>query len=77
MIVLESFGKGKDVKSIRIKLFFTKRQAKEYCDKQMLENNTSLEFWQTAEMIDENTMYELKQFKNIKYDNRTKEKTKS
>ncbi len=75
MIVMETFGKHKQTFAVRIKLFLTRKSAELYCQ-EASDNVTSDGFWQYAELIDEGTMYELKQAKNLKYENRTKETAK-
>jgi uncharacterized HAD superfamily protein len=72
---METFGKHEQTFAVRIKLFLTRKSAEKYCQ-EASDNVTSDGFWQYAELIDEGTMYELKQAKNIKYDNRNKKKEK-
>ena len=75
MIVLETFGRHQQTVAVRIKLFLTRKSAEKYCQ-ESTDTHTSDGFWQYAELIDEDTMYELKKSKNISYANKANQKSR-
>lgn len=63
IIVLETSGKRDCVDNVKVKLFESREEAQQYCDK-TTDNPMDEKYWRYAEIIEEGHEYEMGRYKN-------------